>query len=165
LAFGTAVVAALLASPIVWHHYYLLLAVPLLLATRSVWPFVVLSLASWAAAGPHTISSDQTVQGHLLGLGGIAAIALTAGNYRWRQRPTGKPRALARPWSDGALRPVALAATLAVLLVIAMSALEGVSVGAAWGALVTLAEAVGVLALLSSRAREGLQAESELAQT
>jgi hypothetical protein len=163
LAFGTAVVAALLASPIVWHHYYLLLAVPLLIATRSVWPFVVLSFTSWAAAGPHTISSAQTVQGHLLGLGGIAAIALAAASYRWRQRPAAKSTAFARAQGNGALGPVALTAALAVLLVAAMSVLEDVSVGAVWGALVTLVEAVGVLAFLSSNSYGGLRAESGLA--
>jgi hypothetical protein len=65
----------------------------------------------------------------------IAAIALTAGIYRWRHRPPGKPTALAKPWSNRAFRPVALR-------------LEGVSVGAAWGARVTLAEALGVLAFI-----------------
>ncbi len=165
LVFGAAVVAALFASPIVWHHYYLLLAAPLLLATRSVWPFVVLSLASWAAAAPHPTTTVHTAIGYVLGLGGIAAIAAVAAVRAWRQ-PTSADRALARAYTAiRAARPVALVAALAVLVIVGVSALENVSVGGGWGALVTVVETAGVLAYVWSRRADGTQVERGLVRS
>lgn len=154
LVFGTAVVAALFASPIVWHHYYLLLAAPLLLATRSAWPFVVLSLASWAAAAPHVSTPAHTAVGYVLGLAGIAVIAIVAAVRDWRRsRPA--DRSLARAAAARAARPVAVVAAGAVLITVGVSALEDVSVGGGWGALVTVVEAAGVLAYVWSRRIDG----------
>ncbi len=166
LVFGAGVVAALFASPIVWHHYYLLLAAPLLLATRSVWPFVVLSLASWAAAAPHETSHLHTVLGYSLGLGGIAIIAILTAATAWRQPgPTGRaPLARAFAAVRGA-RPVAAVASAAVLIAVGVSALEKVSVGGGWGALVTVVETAGVLAYVWSRRGDGSQVERGLARS
>ena len=152
LAFGTAVLAALLASPIVWHHYYLLLTVPLVAVTRSVWPFVALSLASWVAAAPHTTSLDRTIEGYVLGIGGIAAISLIAVIRSWPQRrPPELTGVVMRPGARTAIGPVALATALTALLVGAISALQRVPVGVAWGPVVTLVEVVAVLAFVWAR--------------
>ncbi len=165
LVFGAAVVAALFASPIVWHHYYLLLAAPLLLATRSVWPFVVLSLASWAAAAPHSTTTVHTALGYVLGLGGIAVIAIVAAVRAWRQ-PSSADRTLARAYTAArAARPVALVAALAVLVIVGVSALENVSVGGGWGALVTVVETACVLAYVWSRRADGAQVERGLVRS
>jgi hypothetical protein len=160
LVFGGAVVAALLASPIVWHHYYLLLAAPLLVASRSIWPYILLSFASWAAAAPHPSTSGHTAVGYVLGLGGISLIALVAGLHAWRHPAASDRPVVARVRAAaGAAKPVAAVAALAVLVVVGMSALERVSVSGGWGALVTLVETAGVLAYVWSKRSEAPQAE------
>lgn len=167
LLFGAAVVAALFASPIVWHHYYLLLAAPLLLVTRSAWPFVVLSLASWAAAAPH--ATNHTAIGYVLGLGGIAVIAAVTAGAAWRQpSPAGRATVppLTRVYSAvRSARPVAVVAIASVLIAVGVSALEDVSVGGGWGALVTVVQAAGVLAYVWSRRADGAQVERGLVRS
>ncbi len=164
MLFGTAVVAALFASPIVWHHYYLLLAAPLLLATRSVWPFVALSLVSWAAAVPHP-SSYETA-GYVLGLGGIGLIAAVSGVRSWKAAssvdlaPFSRVVAAAR-----SVRPVAVVALAAATLAVAISGLEHVPVIRGWGALVTVVETAAVLAYLWSRRADGVQVERGLVRS
>jgi hypothetical protein len=165
IVFGAAVVAALLASPIVWHHYYLLLAAPLLLATRSVWPFVVMSLASWAAAAPHATTQVHTAIGYVLGLGGIGVIAAIAAVRGWRQSSS-VDNALTR--ASGAIRaarPVAVVAALAVLVIVAVSVWQKVSVRSGWGALVTVVETAGVLAYVWSRRADNAQVERGLVRS
>ncbi len=165
LVFGAAVVAALFASPIVWHHYYLLLAAPLLLATSSVWPFVVLSLASWAAAAPHATTQLHTAIGYVLGLGGIGVIAVIAAVRAWRQ-PSSPDNALTRAYAAvRAARPVAVTAAIAVLVIVGVSALLKVSVGGGWGALVTVVETAGVLAYVWSRRVDTAQVERGLVRS
>ncbi len=165
LVFGAAVVAALFASPIVWHHYYLLLAAPLLVATRSVWPFVVLSLASWAAAAPHATTQVHTAIGYVLGLGGIGVIAVIAGVRAWRQ-PSSSDNALTRAYAAvRAVRPVAVTAAIAVLVIVGVSVLLKVSVGGGWGALVTVVETAGVLAYVWSRRADTAQVERGLVRS
>lgn len=166
LVFGAAVVAALLASPIVWHHYYLLLAAPLLLlATRSVWPFVVLGLVSWAAANPHTTTHVNTAIGFVLGLGGITAIALVTAAGALR-RPSSAERVLARVCSAvRATLPVVVVVVTAIVIAVGVSAWEKVSVGGGWGALVTVVEAAGVLAYVWSRRADGAQVDRGLARS
>ena len=165
LVFGAAVVAALFASPIVWHHYYLLLAAPLLLATRSVWPFVVMSLASWAAAAPHATTPVHTAIGYVLGLGGIGVIAVIAAVRAWRQSPS-PDNALTRAYSAlRAARPVAVVAVLALLIIVVVSVMQKVSVGGGWGALVTVVETAGVLAYVWSRRADSPQVERGLVRS
>jgi hypothetical protein len=165
LVFGAAVVAALFASPIVWHHYYLLLAAPLLLATRSVWPFVVLSLASWAAAAPHATTQVHTAIGYVLGLGGIGVIAVIAAVRAWRQSSS-PDNALTRAYGAiRAARPVAVVAALAVLVIVGVSVMQKVSVGGGWGALVTVVETAGVLAYIWSRRADSTQVERGLVRS
>ena len=165
--YGTAVAAALLASPIVWHHYYLLLAVPLLVASRSVWPFVLLSLVSWVAAAPHTTSLDRTIEGYVLGMGGIGGIAALALTTLVLDRRTRLPElpGLVRRRAGQAIRPVALAAALTILLVVAISALQRVLVDVAWGAAVTLVEVVAVLTFVWSRTAQVVSPDTRGAST
>lgn len=166
LLFGSAVVAALFASPIVWHHYYLLLAAPLLLATRSAWPFVVLSLASWAAAAPHTTTPTNTAIGYIVGLGGIVVIALITAFQAWRQPAAAAPNPGTRVCSAVRTgRPVAVVAIAAILIAVGVSALENVSVGSGWGALVTVVEASCVLAYVWSRRADSPQVDRSLARS
>jgi hypothetical protein len=165
LVFGAAVVAALFASPIVWHHYYLLLAAPLLLATRSVWPFVVLSLASWAAAAPHATTQVHTAIGYVLGLGGIGVIAVIAAVRGWRQSSS-IDNALTRAFAAiRTARPVAVVAALAALTIVGVSVMQKVSVGGGWGALVTVVETAGVLAYVWSRRADSTQVERGLVRS
>ncbi len=168
LVFGAAVVAALFASPIVWHHYYLLLAAPLLLATRSIWPFVVLSLASWAAAAPHATTSVHTALGYTLSLGGIAVIAIVSAVKAWKAPGVGGSATapLVRAAAAlGSVRPVALVAGAAVAVAVAVSAFEKVSLGGGWGALVTVVETVGVLAYVWTKQGDGVQVERGLVRS
>jgi hypothetical protein len=51
--FSAAIVASLLASPVVWSHYFLLLAAPLLVFRVSRRWLLIAGLASWAVAPPH----------------------------------------------------------------------------------------------------------------
>ncbi len=167
LVFSAAVVAALFASPIVWHHYYLLLAAPLLLATRSAWPFVVLSLASWAAAAPH--ATTHTAVGYVLGLGGIAIIAAITAAAGWREpSPTDRAAVPAQRRVLSAVRsarPVAVVAIASVLIALGVSTLENVSVVGGWGALVTVVQAACVLAYVWSRRADGTQVERGLVRS
>jgi alpha-1,2-mannosyltransferase len=56
--FCAGIVGSLLLTPILWSHYLVLLAVPLLaLGVRRRW-FVLLALASWAVAPPHGVHLD-----------------------------------------------------------------------------------------------------------
>jgi hypothetical protein len=155
LVFGGAVVAALLASPIVWHHYYLLLAAPLLVAARSLWPYVGLSFASWAAAAPHPSTTVHTVVGYILSLGGISLIAAIVGWHAWRH-PALRGRApLARlVMAARAAKPVAVVAAAVLAVAALVSALERVSVSSGWGALVAVVETGGVLAYVWSKRSE-----------
>jgi hypothetical protein len=171
VVFGAAVVAALLASPIVWHHYYLLLAAPLLLVTQSVWPFMALSLVSWAAAAPHAGTPGYTAAGYILGLGGIAVVAAIAAMSALRNRsdgpamptPMAKTSATARVIMEG--RPVAVVVGGMLLIALGISAVQKVSVGTAWGALVAVAEATGVLAYVWSRRSDAIQVERGLVRS
>ena len=166
LLFGSAVVAALFASPIVWHHYYLLLAAPLLLATSSAWPFVVLGLVSWAAAAPHTTTPMHTAIGYVLGLGGIVVIAAITATQAMRQPAAGQRDPATRVYSAVRTgRPVAVVAIAAVLIAVGVSALENVSVGSGWGALVTVIEASCVLAYVWSRRADSPQVERNLVRS
>lgn len=56
--FCAGIVASLLLTPVVWSHYLVLLAAPLLaLGVRRRW-FALLALASWAIAPPHGVHLD-----------------------------------------------------------------------------------------------------------
>lgn len=170
VVFGTAVIASLLASPIVWHHYYLLLAAPLLLATQSVWPFVALSLVSWAAAAPHAGTPGHTAAGYVLGLGGIVVVAAIAALQTMNHRTPGAAApslahtsALSRVIMTG--RPVAVVVGAMLLVALAISAVQKVPVGTAWGALVAVAEATGVLAYVWSRRSDSIQVDRGLVRS
>jgi alpha-1,2-mannosyltransferase len=58
-AFVWAIAAALLISPIVWAHYYLLLYVPIAIASRRLSVLWLLPLAYWAL--PHTAANGSIV--------------------------------------------------------------------------------------------------------
>jgi hypothetical protein len=134
--FSAAVVAALLASPIEWQHYYLLLAAALLVAGRSTWPLAVIALIGWAAAMPHAV----TVAGFAVGLGGLGAVsgllAWTAAR-RWR-------RALLPQIHDW-LHPPRIAGLLASAVALGLVLASGAGRDA-WGATVVVVESLGVVA-------------------
>lgn len=91
LVFGTALVVCLMLSPIVWAHYYLLLAVPpVLVAAEPVGVAAVFMAATWLVARPHLITLNHPqhvvvgVLGTVLLLAGAAVemISFPAGGWR-----------------------------------------------------------------------------------
>ena len=86
--FCGAVVASLIASPVLWSHYLVLLAAALLArGTPRRW-FLLLALASWVIAPPHGITvhvqASQAVASHGAWL--TLAISLTVCGYVMRRR-------------------------------------------------------------------------------
>jgi hypothetical protein len=77
LPFGTALVVCLLLSPIVWMHYFLLLAaVPLLVAADAAGVAAVFMAVSWLVVRPHHVTLNH-VQHVTLGV--LAVVLLLAG--------------------------------------------------------------------------------------
>jgi alpha-1,2-mannosyltransferase len=86
--FCGAIVASLIASPVLWSHYLVLLAAALLARRAPRRSFLLLALASWALAPSHGITihmqASQAVASHGAWL--ALAITLTVCGYAMRRR-------------------------------------------------------------------------------
>lgn len=109
---GAAVVLSLLASPILWSSYLLLLVVPLLLATRGSHALALVSVVSWAIVTPDAASIGRVAIGAALALVVAATVAGHAGIDLRRRRL----RQLIGPMAP---LPVALALAAVAALVLA----------------------------------------------
>ncbi len=56
--FSAGVLASLALSPVLWSHYLILLAAPLLVLEAGIGWFALFALASWAIAPPHGVAFD-----------------------------------------------------------------------------------------------------------
>ncbi|HVB27088.1 MAG TPA: hypothetical protein VNE21_04145, partial [Mycobacteriales bacterium] len=63
VVFAAAVIAALLCTPVLWSHYLVLLAAPLLGLRRPEPALAVLAVGSWALAPPHGASAVAVLVG------------------------------------------------------------------------------------------------------
>lgn len=80
LVYATAIVAALVASPVVWHHYYLLAAAPLLLTKNGAWWYLLVGWASQSARVSHGVSWQPIAVAAGVGLTIAGAVLI------WRSR-------------------------------------------------------------------------------
>lgn len=80
LAYGAAVVGALAASPVVWQHYYLLAAAPLLLVRNGALWYLLLGWLALSARSSYGISW------RMLSATAAVAVLVIAGRALWRRR-------------------------------------------------------------------------------
>jgi hypothetical protein len=103
LTFGGAVVAALLATPILWNHYLVLLIAPIALVRPRLAPLWLLPLVLWAAPHPESVGVVWRIA-LVLSVLGVVAIQ-TVGRGSLRPLPEGLA-GLARSGADAPARPV-----------------------------------------------------------
>ena len=75
--FCAAISASLLATPVLWSHYLVLLAAPLLAIGAPRRSFVALAVASWAIAPPHGLDPNAAATAGASSLGAWAAVSLS----------------------------------------------------------------------------------------
>jgi alpha-1,2-mannosyltransferase len=117
--FTAGVVVALLLTPVLWSHYLLLLAAPLMARRASVLAFAVFAAASWLIVVPHKSDALSMAVGIV-----ALALALTLG---LRGRSVRLRAALSGPSGGKAL----VAAVLGLLVIAALVALAGLPAGQA----------------------------------
>jgi hypothetical protein len=103
LTFGAAVVAALLATPILWNHYLVLLIAPIALARPRLAPLWLLPLVLWATPHPESVGVVWRTVLVLAVIGLVAIQTVRRGSFR--PLPEGLA-GLARSGADAPARPV-----------------------------------------------------------
>jgi hypothetical protein len=86
--FGAAVAASLIATPILWMHYLVLLLVPIALARPRLAPIWLLPLVLWATPHPHSLGVVWKIVLTLAVIGVTAVWA--AGRRAAEAKPTGR---------------------------------------------------------------------------
>jgi alpha-1,2-mannosyltransferase len=86
--FAAAVAASLIATPILWMHYLVLLLVPIAIARPRLAPLWLLPLALWATPHPHSLGVVWKIVFTLCVIG-LAAVWAVAWPVRWKA--SGKP--------------------------------------------------------------------------
>jgi len=84
ITFGAAVVAALIATPILWNHYLVLLLVPIALARPRLSPLWLLPLVLWATPHPESVGVVWRI---VLVLAVIAVVAVQTTRRPPRDEP------------------------------------------------------------------------------
>ena len=103
VSFGAAVIAALLATPILWNHYLVLLVAPIALARPRLAPLWFLPLVLWATPHPESFGHVWRIA-LVLSVTGLVAIRTMR---RSSPRPlTERLGGLARSGADAPARPV-----------------------------------------------------------
>jgi hypothetical protein len=103
LTFGAAVVAALLATPILWNHYLVLLIAPIALARPRLAPLWLLPLVLWATPHPESLGVIWRIALVLSVIGLVAIQTMRRGSLlSLPERLAG----LARSGADAPARPI-----------------------------------------------------------
>jgi alpha-1,2-mannosyltransferase len=103
VTFAAAVVAALIATPILWNHYLVLLLAPIALARPRLAPLWLLPLVLWATPHPESVGVVWRIV--LV----LAVIGLVASQSMRKERPwplTERLAGLARSGADAPPRPI-----------------------------------------------------------
>jgi hypothetical protein len=85
------ILICLLASPLIWSSYLVLLVGPLLLATNDDYPLAVVALGSWVVVTPDAASAPRTAIGVALAIV-VSGLATRRGHARRWSAWTSKPR-------------------------------------------------------------------------
>jgi hypothetical protein len=92
-AFTLAVVAALIASPIVWPHYLALLLVPIALVSPRLSPLWLVPLLGYVAPVAHTRGHPWAIAPYLVVCAVVAGYGITAGRLHLPRAPGADPPA------------------------------------------------------------------------